>query len=92
MKIIQAPDTAWSYKCTCSTCGAVLQVEKQDVKYEWHDDPRDGGYDTWSAVCPCCQHGISVPVTGMSKAVQLEIRDKKMIGGINSLGEAFRNK
>jgi len=91
MKIIQAPDTAWSYKCTCSTCGAVLQVEKQDVKYEWHEDLREG-YETWTAACPCCCYAIPIPVTGMSKAVQLEIRDKKMIGSINSLGEAFRNK
>ena len=92
MKIIERPDTNWSYKCSCITCGAKLEVEKQDVKYKYYSDPRDGGYDTWEATCPCCQHSISIPVSSMSKAVQLEIKDGKSLrASINPPGGDFRN-
>ncbi len=82
MKVLKRPDTAWSYKHTCSTCTAELEVEKSDVKFSsYPGDFREPGYETWSATCPICQHGFNIPVTAIPKAVQVEIKNKPTYGG-----------
>lgn len=77
MKVIKAPEVAWSCKCTCTACEAELLIEKSDVKYQYFSDPRDGGYETWTAACPLCSSQLSVSTRAMSKAVQLEIKQGK---------------
>jgi hypothetical protein len=78
MKILKRPDTAWSYKHTCSFCTAELEVEKSDVKYEYyHGDYRDPIlYENWTATCPICKHEIHIPPLSIPKAVQVEIKAK----------------
>ena len=78
MKVIKAPNTVWSYKHTCGTCTAELEVEKSDVKYEYYaGDFRDPSYENWTATCPICKHGFNIPANNIPKAVQVEIKDRK---------------
>jgi len=78
MKILKRPDTAWSYKCTCSRCTAELEVEKTDVTHaSYPGDYREPGYDTWKAYCPLCGNCIDITESAIPKAVQVEILRKK---------------
>ena len=75
MKILKKPDSNWSYKHTCKSCDADLEVEKGDVRYTYNaGDFRDPGYETWTANCPCCSATIDVPVAKIPKIVQVEIK------------------
>lgn len=89
MKVISKPDTTnWKYRHTCVKCEAVLDVEKGDVKYHnYPGDFRDPGYETWSANCPICSSSISVPVSAIPKAVQMEIKK-----GLPSPGTSFADQ
>ena len=77
MKIIKAPDTNWSRKHTCSNCTAELELDKGDVKYQYHSgDFRDPSYETWTATCPVCHTNFNVPESSIPKAVQVEIKKR----------------
>lgn len=77
MKILKRPDTNWSYKHTCVQCSAELEIEKSDVKHtSYPGDFRESGYDVWEATCPICSVIINIPVNTMSKAVQVEIKQR----------------
>lgn len=79
MKILKRPDTQWSYKHTCSNCTAELEVEKSDVKHtSYPGDFREPGYETWSATCPICMVSFTIPESKLPKAVQVEIKDKRV--------------
>lgn len=91
MKILKAPDTQWSFKCTCSNCTAELLIEKQDVKYRADSDQRTGeSWETWSAICASCRHGINIPSDSIPKAVKSEIKDGRIPKPYSS-GTDFRD-
>lgn len=82
MKIIKAPDTNWSRKHTCNTCGAELEVEKSDVRYQYYSgDFRDPSYETWTATCPVCKKDFNIPESSLPKAVQVEIKARPSSSG-----------
>lgn len=75
MKILKAPDTAWTMKHTCTNCTAELEIEKTDVKFAVHPgDYRDPGYEVWTASCPICSRSINIKEASIPKAVQVEIK------------------
>lgn len=81
MKVIKAPDTAWSKRVECSSCGAELELEKGDLKaHHYPGDFREPSYDAWRASCPFCNRVIEIPGKDIPKAVQLEIKDGKSFG------------
>ena len=82
MKVIKAPDLNWTRKHTCSTCTAELEVEKSDVKYQYHSgDQRDPSYETWTATCPICKVDFHIPESSIPKGVQVEIKKKRSDNG-----------
>jgi hypothetical protein len=88
MKILKAPDTNWGYKHTCADCEAELEVEKGDVKYQFHSGMgRENDYETWEAKCPLCEREIAVPLAKIPKAVQVEIKK-----GLPSPGTTWADK
>jgi hypothetical protein len=79
MKILKAPSTIWGYKQTCVGCEAQLEVEKGDVKYQFHSGMgRENDYESWTAQCPICEREIMVPVSKIPKAIQIEIKKGKL--------------
>jgi len=80
MKILKRVDTNnWSYKYTCTQCESELEVEKGDIKYQFHSGyGRETDYETWTATCPVCQNHFHIPDKNFSSALKVEIKSGKL--------------
>ncbi len=85
MKILKKEDTSnWGYKCTCFGCDSELLVEAKDVGHQHFDgDPREPGYDKYTANCAVCSQQIVIPESKIPKVLRVEIqnRTKRYSGG-----------
>ena len=78
MKVIKKTDVSgWAYKHTCSGCDSELEIEAKDVHHRYIDgDPREPGYDSYSASCCVCDCSISIPSSKIPKLLQVEIQNR----------------
>jgi hypothetical protein len=78
MKVLKKQDTEnWTYKHICSGCDSELEVEAKDLRHKRYDgDPREPGYDSYSAQCVVCQSEIGIPENKIPKLIQLEAKNK----------------
>lgn len=63
MKTIKPPPKQPEYKLECRNCKAVMQCQKEELKYQC--DPRDG--DAYVLVCPHCQKQTWFAVSALNK-------------------------
>lgn len=80
MKVIKKVDTSgWNIKHTCTTCESELEIEKGDIKYEYHSGyQRDPDYVSWTTKCPVCNQHIDISIKSIPKVVQVEIKNGKI--------------
>ncbi len=78
MKVIKKEDTSnWGYKHTCSGCDTELLVEAKDVRHQRIDgDPREPGWDKYTANCSECGGEIGIPESKIPKILRVEIQNR----------------
>lgn len=83
MKVIKKQDVSnWSHKHTCVNCESELEVESKDLRYSRVDgDPREPGYDSFTATCCVCSQSFSVPTNKIPKLVQVEVKGRGRSSG-----------
>jgi hypothetical protein len=65
-----AEKNSWSFHSRCATCESLLEVEEQDITYEYYrGDQRDcsPGKEDYSYICPVCDednevNGSEIPI------------------------------
>lgn len=78
MKVIKKEDVSnWGYKHTCSGCDSELLIEAKDVRHQRFDgDPREPGYDKYTAECVVCSQPIIIPESKIPKILRVEIQNR----------------
>jgi len=61
MKVIQRGTPYKAFRHTCTTCGALLDVEEADIQCSYYaGDQRNDSETTYHATCPCCEYPFVV--------------------------------
>lgn len=82
MRVLKEPEK-FSKQVSCS-CGALLEIEADDLKYYPGSSTSWGCAECYFVVCPCCDQDINwyVPVDGndIPEYIQAQARDRYAVG------------
>jgi hypothetical protein len=68
MKVIQQGTPFKSFRQTCNTCGAILEVGEADIRCNyWGGDQRNESETSYIATCPCCEYPFNVEENKMTE-------------------------
>lgn len=77
MKVKREPVAFKTFDVDCKECGALLEVEHDDIDYYYCSDQRDGTDEYFFITCPRCRTQHRVANINVPPMLQLSLKKSK---------------